>query len=692
MGPSGRSCRQPGCTGAIEEGYCSECGLAPQLNATALLPPANGRGGRSCPPGPRSGSSIGRSLLGAGLVVIPRVEPREDPSTAVLTDQRVPEDQRFCAGCRAPVGRSRDGVPGRADGVCACGHPFSFTARLGGGEVVAGQYEVVGCLAHGGMGWVYLARDRRVSDRWVVLKGLIDKESEAARSAARAERDFLAKVDHPDIVKIHNFVAHDDEDYIVMEYVNGTSLRDLLASWRRAYVRSDPRLRVTHAISFVLGILPAIGHLHAVGLLYCDLKPSNIMQSGGSLKLIDLGGVRRIDDHQSHPVGTHGYMAPEADTTGPTVASDLYTAGRTLAVLCSDEPGGTRGSLQRLLDRATAVDPADRFESAEDMEAQLRGVLHELVPVGPGGHRPFPSTRFEPGGVGVSADWRALPRPLPDTDDPTYAFLLSLGDLEAYDRVIRLDDAPYNTREVVMSRVRTLIELDRLDDARALLDAIAVADRTDWRADWYHGLTALADGDDHRAAAWMDGVHRRLPGELAPKLGLAFAAELSGDHSSAIEWYDVVSRTDPSFTSAWFGLARCRRALGDTTGAAAAYDRVPPTSSDHAAAQRALAEHLLASGRLDDVHAAERVVRQMPAGRQRTQLAARVLEAAFRSLPSDGAAVGAHATILDCPMTDRGLRLGLEQTYRELARSAGTAAERISLVDRANGIRPRSFW
>ncbi len=316
---------------------------------------------------------------------------------------------------------------------------------------MAGQYEVVGCLAHGGMGWVYLAHDRRVSDRWVVLKGLINKESEVARAAALTERDFLAKVDHPDIVKIYNFVTHDDEDYIVMEYVNGMSLRDLLASRRRA----GDEVSVTEAISFVLGILPALGHLHDVGLLYCDLKPSNIMQSARSIKLIDLGGVRRIDDHQSRPVGTPGYMAPEIDITGPTVASDLYTAGRTLAVLSSDEPSGTRwSSLQRLLDRATAVEPEDRFESAEDLAAQLRGILHEIVPAEPGTPRPFPSNSFEAGGFGAAPDWRALPRPLPNTDDPSYAFILSLGEMEPADRVIRLDDAPYNTREVIISRVR----------------------------------------------------------------------------------------------------------------------------------------------------------------------------------------------------------------------------------------------
>ena len=97
---------------------------------------------------------------------------------------------------------------------------------------------MLGCLAHGGLGWIYLARDRNVSDtvadRWVVLKGLIDTGDADAMAAAVTERRFLVEVDHPNIVKIHDFVQHPDPStgtdvgYIVMEYVGGQSLRDLL--------------------------------------------------------------------------------------------------------------------------------------------------------------------------------------------------------------------------------------------------------------------------------------------------------------------------------------------------------------------------------------------------------------------------------------------------------------------------------
>ena len=162
--------------------------------------------------------------------------PRPDPRAAVLTDPEVPERKRCCSRteCGAPVGRSRGERPGRTEGFCTkCGHPYSFTPKLRAGDIVRGQYEVVGCLAHGGLGWIYLAVDRAVSDRWVVLKGLLDTGDEDALAAAVSERRFLAEIEHSNIVRIYNFVEHLDprtgtlDGYIVMEYVGGKSLKDI---------------------------------------------------------------------------------------------------------------------------------------------------------------------------------------------------------------------------------------------------------------------------------------------------------------------------------------------------------------------------------------------------------------------------------------------------------------------------------
>jgi serine/threonine-protein kinase PknG len=152
--------------------------------------------------------------------------PYRDPLSVVLEDPKVPERKRYCADCGDPVGRSHEGRPESSEGWCPhCGAPYSFTPKLWPGDLVGGQYLVAGCIAHGGLGWVYLAQDKNVSDRWVVLKGLLDSKDESAMSAAIAERRFLAEVEHPNIVKIYNFVQHKDAGYIVMEYVGGESLR-----------------------------------------------------------------------------------------------------------------------------------------------------------------------------------------------------------------------------------------------------------------------------------------------------------------------------------------------------------------------------------------------------------------------------------------------------------------------------------
>ncbi|WP_425608720.1 tetratricopeptide repeat protein [Streptomyces albipurpureus] len=368
--------------------------------------------------GTSSGAS-GRNRLGAGLVVVPEV-PRPDPRSAVMSEPEVPERKRFCSRseCGAPVGRSRGGIPGRTEGFCtSCGHPYSFVPKLAPGDIVRGQYEVVGCLAHGGLGWVYLAVDRAVSDRWVVLKGLLDTGDQDAMAAAISERRFLAEIEHSNIVRIYNFVEHLDQrtgsldGYIVMEYVGGKSLKELANDRRDAAGKRDP-LPVEQACAYGIEALEALGHLHSRNLLYCDFKVDNAIQQQDQLKLIDMGAVRRMDDDESAIYGTVGYQAPEVADVGPSVASDLYTVARTLAVLSFDFQGYTNvfvdslpdpeniqvfrtyESFYRLLVRATDPDPARRFSSAQEMAEQLTGVLREVVAIQTGRPRPSLSTLF----------------------------------------------------------------------------------------------------------------------------------------------------------------------------------------------------------------------------------------------------------------------------------------------------------
>jgi serine/threonine-protein kinase PknG len=144
--------------------------------------------------------------LGGGLVEIPRVRAK-DPLEALMTNPVVAESKRFCWNCGRPVGRSSDDGRALSEGWCPhCGSAYSFLPQLSPGDMVADQYEIKGCIAHGGLGWVYLAFDHNVNERPVVLKGLVHSGDAEAQAIAMAERQFLAEVTHPGIVKIYNFV------------------------------------------------------------------------------------------------------------------------------------------------------------------------------------------------------------------------------------------------------------------------------------------------------------------------------------------------------------------------------------------------------------------------------------------------------------------------------------------------------
>ena len=747
-------CTQPGCTGTIDGGYCDVCGVAAAPAAAApAASVAQSSGSRSTGSGrtrsgtTRSGrtSRPSRGSLGAGLIEIPPV-PARDPSTAVLTNPQVPENKRFCGVCERSVGRSRDGRQGLADGFCPnCGSKFSFSPKLRKGELVAGQYEVLGCLAHGGLGWLYLAMDRNLSNRWVVLKGLLNTTDPAAVEAAVAERRFLAEVEHPSIVGVYNFVQHADQatgeqaGYIVMEYVGGQSLRQLLLDRRKA----GGSLPLPVALAYMIEVLPALGYLHGRGLVYCDFKPDNVIQTEEQLKLIDMGGVRRIDDEDSAIYGTVGYQAPEIADEGPSVSSDLYTVGRALAVLTFEFNGyqstyasslpdpasvpvlADNESFLRALRRSTNTDPDARFESAADMTAQLTGVLREVLAVADQRPRPAFSALFSPelrtiGAASLLAGDSApalvrpgtaeiitgLPVPNVDRDDPAAGYLATLGTLEPAQLTAVLTAAvagEQGTPQSVAESAETLFALTRarivtgdLAGASQSLGQAAASDEGDWRIHWYRGLIELAAHRFSPAREAFDRVYDMLPGELAPKLALAFTAEAAADQMLATRYFRLVLTVDRSFVSAAFGLARTLLQAGDRAGAITALSVVPDSSSHHIAARVAAVRILVsppagqACVSAADLQEAGRGVSRLKLDQiALAQVAAEVLKAALARLHA-GEALGS-GELLGCDNNERSLRFGLERTYRTQAQLTSDRRRRTELVDLANSVRP-STW
>ncbi|MGB6181650.1 MAG: tetratricopeptide repeat protein [Rhodococcus sp. (in: high G+C Gram-positive bacteria)] len=601
----------------------------------------------------RTGS---RRRLGGGLVELPRI-PEVDPATAVMSDPRVPESKRFCWKCNAPVGRSADGRPANPAGDCArCGTHFDFSPLLEPGEMVAGQYEVQGCIAHGGLGWIYLAIDRNVSDRWVVLKGLLHFGNVEAHAVAMAERQFLAEVTHPGIVKIYNFVEQprrlpsgavdsgsgsgSSTGYIVMEYVGGRTLRQIMTD-----NSGRTKMPVQEAIAYLLEVMPAMAYLHSIGLAYNDLKPENIMVTQDQIKLIDLGAVSALEDY-GYLYGTAGYQAPEIVRTGPTVASDIFTVGRTLAVLTLDiatEHGRYVDGLpdessvldeypfySRLLRRAASKDPADRFRSAEEAASQLSGVLRDALSQQTDRPHPALSSVFSPQRTTFGTDEQvavtdvyvdgrhrvaridprdvvaALPVPLIDTSDPSAQLIaaavhseplqtldsLRLARENGLDRVV--GDDQLGSIEAVLTESRAYLDLGDGDAAAEVLSRLDDAAGS-WRIDWHRGTTALLRLDFVEAAERFDSVLSAMPGEIAPKLAVAATAELLAQQTSdddharwcilAESMYTTVWRTDRSIVSAAFGVARRLTERGALLDAIMTLDLVPPTSRHYSMAR-----------------------------------------------------------------------------------------------------------
>ncbi|MEW2633423.1 tetratricopeptide repeat protein [Streptomyces sp. NPDC048389] len=857
-----RECRRPGCEGSYEdmgggELYCGICGLAPAVSSpTGMVtsPPTGIAGGGRDPSSARSGSrssrtsarssssrrsvsgrlsrsltgsstsapsvsvrssgsstaSSTRNRLGAGLVTVPDV-PRPDPRSAVMASPEVPERKRFCSrsDCGAPVGRARGDRPGRTEGFCTkCGHPYSFVPKLSGGDVVHGQYEVVGCLAHGGLGWVYLAVDRAVSDRWVVLKGLLDTGDQDAMEAAISERRFLAEIEHSNIVRIYNFVEHLDQrtgsldGYIVMEYVGGKSLKDLANERRGPDGRRDP-LPVEQACAYGIEALEALGHLHSRNLLYCDFKVDNAIQQQDRLKLIDMGAVRRMDDDESAIYGTVGYQAPEVADAGPSVASDLYTVARTLAVLTFDFQGYTNvfvdclpdpenievlrtyESFYRFLVRATDPDPGRRFASAQEMAEQLTGVLREVVALQTGRPRPAVSTLFGPelrvtdtelfadhaedvsrlgtrsatarGGrpapgaaaaapqaaaqppaagtyaavpapraaealapdappegpapdpylarLDVRAHALALPLPRVDPSDPNAGLLAGLTSAAPAELIAALHTAAASSPEIRLRELRARLETGDLLAATTALATLETRQPDDWRVVWYRGVISLVTGDHAAAAVSFDAVYDAFPGEPAPKLALGLCAEVLGQLDNAADYYRLVWTTDPSHVSAAFGLARVQLAAGDRTGAVRTLESVPEASIHYTAARVAAVRARLRrrpahEPLLEDLSAAAAQVAALdelgldPVRREQlsTEVLGIALDWVLSGSPGSGPSVPhAPSALLGSALDERGLRFGLERSFRALARLAQRGEERIELVERANRYRPRTW-
>jgi serine/threonine-protein kinase PknG len=739
----------PGCAGTLDDtGFCDVCGLAPQPPSppTSITTPTTTSTTTST-------TSTTRSTRAGGVsdpFSLP-VFSFPDPSSRIIDDPKVPDRDRVCPQCGAPIGRSYKGQPGLTKGACPdCGQSYSFEPSLRKGDLVGGQYRVAGCFARGGLGWVYLANDTRLDDNLVVLKGLIDVGD---ASVVVAERQALTIIEHPNIVRIFNFVRHpdtetgEDRDYIVMEYVDGLSLRQVCAESTPNHLPLGEPLLAEHVIACGLQILAAFDYLHEKGLLYCDMKPDNVIMRSGQhggranrVKLIDLGAVRAIADRTSRVIGTEHYQVSrqEIDTHGLTVRSDLYTVGRTLDELfrVSADARAPDDAVEIGLESfelaiARATGPYEgRFASANEMADQLRGIHRRISALRDRHPHPEPSTLFAQtaalldGGLGTVPALRcwvdgarptdrpaalpigapapavvatSLPVPYPDPED-RYADVVT--DIETAQPRVRLGKlAECQSVEAALARCRANLELGDVDEADRDLSDVP----DDWRARWHKGMCALARNHVGAARDLFRAVRRVLPGEDAPLLALAYCLELTAEPAAARKYYHAVWQRDHGQASGAFGLARLALAEGDRSDALAKLAHVPAVSrhADAAGIAQVLIRTHPVAGRPPSHTDLESAADKLPTlyldggdpdGEARTRLTAVVREAVRHWLrDNDGPLPVFGGESFGNRPDERAIRALLEKSYQAMARQARDADTHGVLLDRANNTRPITF-
>jgi len=270
-------------------------------------------------------------------------------------------------------------------------------------RLLGGRYELDGVVGRGGMAEVFRARDIRL-DRIVAIKTL---RADLARDQIfqarfRREAQSAASLNHPNIVAVYDtgedMTTGVPVPYIVMEFVDGRTVRDLL--------QEGHRLLPDRSLEIIDGVLRALDYSHQAGIVHRDIKPGNVMVTrNGDVKVMDFGIARAMSDAQAtmtqtaQVIGTAQYLSPE-QARGERVdsRSDLYSAGCLLYELLTGRPPFTGDSpvaiayqhvrenpippsqvdpdvpawADAIVLKAMAKSPADRYQTAADMRADLQ--------------------------------------------------------------------------------------------------------------------------------------------------------------------------------------------------------------------------------------------------------------------------------------------------------------------------------
>ena len=273
---------------------------------------------------------------------------------------------------------------------------------LSKGQKINNRYEIVKSIGEGGMANVYLANDK-ILDRKVAIKVLRGDLSSDDKFIRRFQREALSvsNLSHPNIVEVYDVGEEDGEYYIVMEYIEGKTLKQLL--------KKRESLTLTEVIDIMTQLTDGISHAHESYIIHRDIKPQNIMiQDDGRIKITDFGIAMALNATQltqtNSVMGSVHYLPPEqASGKGATVKSDIYSMGILMYELLTgtvpfkgdnaveialkhmkDKIPSIRKqdpsipqSVENILLKATAKNPRNRYDTAKEMHEDLLNCLKE---------------------------------------------------------------------------------------------------------------------------------------------------------------------------------------------------------------------------------------------------------------------------------------------------------------------------
>lgn len=230
------------------------------------------------------------------------------------------------------------------------------------------------------MGAVYLARDLRIPCHWAVKEMANESGDPANEALFRSEAELLGTLKHPNLPRITDFFTENGKQYLVMDYVEGPTLEQVMR---------QRRLDVNEAMDIARQLTEVLQYLHDLNppLIFRDLKPANIILTPvGTVKLIDFGIARHFRPEQgkdTRALGTPGYAAPEQYGHGQSdVRTDLYALGATLHHILSDKDpaqapfqfgpiAGVPPALEALVLKAVSLEPGARFQNARELKDAL---------------------------------------------------------------------------------------------------------------------------------------------------------------------------------------------------------------------------------------------------------------------------------------------------------------------------------